>query len=196
MKKSFKIGLAVAMIAMATIVTVFGADLPVNVVASGEKSVNLYFGEIEGKVWISLLDQDGHVFHSKTLRNIESYAMQYDLNDLPDGTYVLALERKDQLKSIELVISNGKVKVNNKLVLKPSVLMDGKMVIVSVDQHSLETWSIVTKDHQRNIVFRETMDKKSSPKRKYDLSKLPDGDYFFEFHSAGNSFEHRVSLEK
>ena len=113
MKKSFKIGLAAAMIALSTIVTVFGAELPVNVVASGEKSVNLYFGEVEGKVWVSLHDLDGSVLHTKTLKRMTSYAYQYELDNFPDGNFVLEIESGSEVKKFNLVINKGKVAVEN-----------------------------------------------------------------------------------
>lgn len=193
MKKSFKIGLAAVMIALATIITVFGAELPVNVVASGEKSVSLYFGEVEGKVWISLADQNGHVFHTKSLRDIKSYSLQYDLNSLPDGIYVLSLERADQSKQINLEIVEGKVMVKSNFVPKPSVNVEGSMVSVNVDP-SQSNWTISIEDMERNIVFKETA--VTSAKRTYDLSNLPVGDYLFEFRANGNSFMERISLKK
>lgn len=193
MKKSFKIGLAAAMIVFATIITVFGAELPVNVVATGEKSVNLYFGEVEGKVWISLADQNGHVFHSKSLRDIKSYSLKYDLNSLPDGVYVLLLERADQSKHINLEIVEGKVSVKSNFVPKPSVNVVGSVVSVEVDPNQ-SNWTISIEDLERNIVFQETT--VASAKRTYDLSNLPLGDYLFEFRANGNSFMERISLKK
>ena len=107
-----KIGLAVAMFVFATMVTVFGAEVPVNVVASGERSVNLYVGKVEGKVGISFVDKKGYVFHSKTLKDIKSYGIQYDLNELPDGTYTLTIKQADQITNVMVEISQGKVTVN------------------------------------------------------------------------------------
>ena len=139
MKKTIKIGLAVAMIVFATMVTVFGSELPVNVVATGEKSVNLYFGEIKGKVWISVYDEQGYILHSKTLKDIESYGIQYDLSDLPNGTYVLAMERDDQTKNVSLTIGNGIVSVNNHYVSKPALKVANQKVTVALNQTNEDT---------------------------------------------------------
>lgn len=112
MKKSMKIGLAVVMFVFATMVTVFGAEVPVNVIASGDQSVNLYVGKVEGKVGISFIDKRGYVFHSKTLKDVKSYGVQYDLHELPDGTYTLTIKQADQITNVVVEISKGKVTVN------------------------------------------------------------------------------------
>lgn len=109
--KNLKNGLIAAIFAVATSVSASGAELPVNVIASGEKNVNLYLGEVEGKVWVSLHDLDGSVLHIKTLKNLTSYAYQYELNNFPDGKYVLEIKNGSEVRKFNLVINNGKVEV-------------------------------------------------------------------------------------
>ncbi len=195
MKKSLKFGVAAAVIAFATIIGVFGTELPVNVVVAGDKSVSLYFGEVEGKVWISLHDQEGYVFHSKKLKDIKSYGIQYELKDLPDGTYVLALEQADRSKNVKIEISNGIVSVINNYVAKPSVQVSNQKVIVEFEKLAEVDWNISIADFDHNVVFKDTM-KGALTKRTYDLSNLPMGEYVFELKANGNSFTEYITLKK
>lgn len=110
--KNVKNGLIAVVLALITSLTAVGAELPVNVIASGEKYVNLYFGEVDGKVWVSLHDLDGSVLHTKTLKNMTSYAYQYELNNFPDGKFVLEIESGSEVRKFNLVINNGKIEVS------------------------------------------------------------------------------------
>lgn len=109
--KNAKNGMIAVVLAAVTTVSAMGAELPVNVIAGGENNVNLYIGEVAGKVWVSLRDLDGSVLHSKTLKNMASYAYQYELNNFPDGKFVLEIESGSEVKKFNLVINNGKVEV-------------------------------------------------------------------------------------
>ena len=110
--KNLKNGLIAVVLAVVTSVSALGAELPVNVIAAGENNINLYFGEVDGKVWVSLHDLDGSVLHIKTLKNMTSYAYQYELNNFPDGKFVLEIESGSEVKKFNLVINNGKVEVS------------------------------------------------------------------------------------
>lgn len=110
--KNLKNGLIAVVLAVVTSVSALGAELPVNALAAGGNNFNLYFGEIDGKVWVSLHDLDGSVLHTKTLKNMTSYAYQYELKDFPDGKFVLEIESGSEVKKFNLVINNGKVEVS------------------------------------------------------------------------------------
>ena len=110
--KNVRNGLIAVALTIVTAISTLGAELPVNVIAGGENNVNLYFGEVPGKVWVSLHDRDGSVLHTKTLKHVDSYAYQYELNDFPDGKFVLEIESGSEVKKFNLVINNGKVEVS------------------------------------------------------------------------------------
>jgi len=109
-----KKGLAVALVMMAVAFSA-SANVPVKVKVTEEKSLCLFFGEISGKVWISFKDQAGYTLYSNRLKERKSYAVQYDLQSLPDGTYTLVLEDGTQTKTLNVVIINGKVGVNREV---------------------------------------------------------------------------------
>lgn len=67
------------------------------------------FGEIEGKVSFSVADQSGFIFHSRKLKDRESYAIQYDFRDLPDGTYFLEFVGEGKKEKVNLVLIDGKL---------------------------------------------------------------------------------------
>lgn len=104
-----KRGLTGFAIAMVVVVSASASDLPIKILAAGEKSVNLYFGKVEGKVSFSIADQDGFVFHSKKIKDKNSYAIQYDFRELPDGTYTLEFLGDGKKEKVNLVLIDGKL---------------------------------------------------------------------------------------
>lgn len=113
MKNSIVKGLVGLAMAMMVVVAAEAKELPIKILAVGDKSVNLYFKEIEGKVYISVADESGFVFHAKRIKDIKSYAIQYDLSELPDGIYFLELEGEGKKEKVNLVLTDGKLIVGN-----------------------------------------------------------------------------------
>lgn len=111
MKNIFKTGLAGLVFAMMVVVSASAKDLPIKILPSGEKSVNVYFGEIEGKVSFSIADQSGIVLHSKWLKDKKSYTVQLDFRELPDGTYTIEFVGHDKKEKVNLVLIDGKLVV-------------------------------------------------------------------------------------
>ncbi|HNP95678.1 MAG TPA: hypothetical protein PKJ63_08615 [Cyclobacteriaceae bacterium] len=113
MKKMIKNGLVAAALMCAVVVSASGTELPVKVAVSGEKSIGLFINEISEKIWISLRDEDGQVIYSKTLKGQKNYAVEYDLRNLPDGSYMVEFEDANLRKRVHLVIVEGKVAISN-----------------------------------------------------------------------------------
>lgn len=112
MKKVIKNGLVAAAIMLAAVVTVSGAELPVKVSVTGEKAIALLINDVAERVWIILRDSDGQVIYSKVVKNRDSYAVEYDLQNLPDGAYMVDFENAEQRKRMNFVIENGKVSIS------------------------------------------------------------------------------------
>lgn len=112
MKKMIKNGFVAAAIMLAAVVNVSGAELPVKVSVTGEKAIGLFINDITERVWIVLRDNEGQVIYSKVVKNRDSYAVEYDLHNLPDGAYMVDFENNDQRKRLNFVIENGKVVIS------------------------------------------------------------------------------------
>ncbi len=109
MKNIIKTGLVGFVITMMVVVSASAKHLPIKILAAGEKSVNLYFSEIEGEVSFSVADQNGFVFHVRNIKDKKSYAIQYDFRDLPDGTYILEFVEEGKKEKVDLVLMDGKL---------------------------------------------------------------------------------------
>lgn len=112
MKKMIKNGLVAAAIMLAAVVTVTGAELPVKVVVTGQKAIGLFVNDIGDRVWIVLRDSDGQVIYSKIVKGRETYAVEYDLHNLPDGAYMVDFENAAVRKRVNFIINDGKVSIN------------------------------------------------------------------------------------
>jgi len=112
MKKMIKNGLVAAAIMLAVVANA-DTELPVKVSVSGEQTIGLFINQIDGRVWITLKDEDGQIIYSKTVKDKATYAVEYDLRNLPDGAYMVDFEDANLTKRVNLMIVDGKVAVVN-----------------------------------------------------------------------------------
>lgn len=114
MKTMIKKGIAV-MVLMFVFAGYALAEIPAHVKVAGKKNVYLFLGEITSPVSISILDEDGYVLYSRSVKNRNTYSVQYDMHQLPDGVYVLKLNDGMQIKEVSVFVVNNRVSVYQKL---------------------------------------------------------------------------------
>ncbi len=191
MKNLINKSIVVALLVL-TVASVSVAEVPVSVKVAGEKSIELFLGEISGKVWISFKDKEGNVYYSKRIKDLTSYKVKYDLAAFPDGEYQLELSESTQTLNVPVTIENGIVNLKEELAAAPSLSKKGNMVAVELSGKQYKTWDVLIKNEEGELIFAETIENEKVSKRKYDLSNLNDGKYILEFTSAGNSFTHSI----
>lgn len=194
MKNLMNKTIAILLIAI-SVCSVSNAAVPVKVTVSGEKSIELFLGEISGKVWISFADQKGHVFYSKKIKDLTSYKVKYDLAAFPDGEYQLDLSAADQQISVPVSIVNGVVTLTEEMAKAPVVSNNGNEVAVELKGLAKSEWHVLIYDTTGELIFKETVGNESIARRKYDLSNLNSGRYTLHFSIEGNSFSHNVLVK-
>lgn len=191
MKNLIKKSIVVALL-LVTVVSVYAVEVPVSIRVAGEKSIELFLGEISGKVWISFKDMEGNVYYSKRIKDLTSYKVKYDLGAFPDGEYQLELSESTQTLNVPVTIENGNVTLKEEVAAAPVFSKRGNMVSVELSGKQEKTWDVLIKNEDGELIFKETVENEKISKRKYDLSNLNDGKYTLQFTSAGNSFSHSV----
>ena len=194
MKNLVKNLIAMVLVAVA-VASVSATEVPVQVKVADEKSIELFLGEISGKVWISFKNDEGYVFYSKKIKDLSSYKVTYDLAAFPDGEYKLELNASDQTMNVPVTISNGILTVKEELAAAPVVSTNGNLVAVELSGKTNNAWDVMIKSTDGELIFKETVENSTSAKRKYDLSNLNNGAYTLQFTSAGNSFSHNVLVK-
>lgn len=184
-----------ALLIVISVVSESHAAVPVKVTVAGEKSIELFLGEISGKVWISFTDQKGLVFYSKKIKDLTSYKVKYDLAAFPDGNYQLELNASNQQIKVPVTIVNGIVMLKEELANAPVVSNDGNVVEVKLNSVAKSDWNVTIQDTTGELIFKETVANKYLAKRKYDLSNLNSGMYTLHFNIDGNSFSHDVVVK-
>jgi len=170
-------------------------EAPVKIRVAGEKSIELFLGEISGKVWISFKDDNGDVIYSKRIKNLTSYRAKYDLATLPDGEYKFELYSADQTLNLPVTIAEGAVTLKEKVAAAPVVSKRGNTVSVDLSGNTEVAWDVIIRNEIGELVFTETVENEQNSKRKYDLSNLDKGAYTVQFNAAGNSFSHNVIVK-
>ncbi len=169
------------------------ADAPVKVSVTGEKSIALFFGEISGKTWITFQDENGTIFYSKRIKDLTSYAANYNLNAFPDGKYRLELTSANKKVNVPVLIIDGAVTVEEEIIAAPAISSKENMVAVAFSGKQDTAWSVFIKDESGTVVFTETVENgEKLSKRKYNLTNLNRGKYYFEFNTNGSTFTHSV----
>ena len=152
------------------------------------------YGLNEGETEIAFRDQDGRILYSSTLKGGERYAKKLDLNNLPNGKYVLEVENKATFTATPLEVNaftaiaqfDGQVSI-----LKPLVHQKGGKLDVILPTEVQADVTIY--DNNARKIATETV--AGSSLKRFDLSRLEKGDYTVMVKTGGRNFIQSVSLD-
>src|SRR5690606_29226791 len=145
MKNLVKNLIAVVLVVV-SVASASAKEVPIKIKVAGEKSIELFLGEISGKVWISFKDDNGDVIYSKRIKNLTFYRAKYDLATLPDGEYKFELYADDQTLNLPVTIAEGTVALKEKVAAAPVVSKRGNTVSVDLSGNKETAWDVIIRN--------------------------------------------------
>jgi hypothetical protein len=145
-------------------------------------------------VSISILDGDEHVLYSEKVSNVKSFTKKFNLWKLQEGFYTLKVAQSKfktvqpfEVTSKNVIVDESVKKVNFEPIFKfkdsklevNAPLSENDVIVSIMDKAGIEVFSEVNKN---TLSFR----------KRYDLSKLPKGEYLVEVTLAGETFYHNI----
>lgn len=165
----------------------------VQVRKSDSKKVRLY---TPGPVEVAIIDNDGTVLYKGDINEKASKVTAINLTNLPNGHYYLTATNNDFWVSQGLTIRNNEVSVdaqNTTALVKPTLIPYGKNKF-EIAMPGAQTVNIALYDRINALVFSETYVKGAV--HRFDLNRLPEGDYTFVVGPDFKQFTERIAVQR
>ncbi len=165
----------------------------VQVRKSDSKKVRLY---TPGPVEVAIIDNDGTVLYKGDIKDKDSKVTPINLTNLPNGHYYLTATNNDFWVSQGLTIRNNEVNVdaqNTTALVKPTLVPYGKNKF-EIAMPGTQTVNIALYDRINALVFSETYVK--GEVHRFDLNRLPEGDYTFVVGPDFKQFTERIAVQR
>ncbi len=194
MKKQFtKTLAAIALLASGFTATANESEKEISLTTENQKAVVLQMNNIESGTQITLKDEEGKLlFKDHTSSN--QYGKVFNLNQLEEGQLYLEIESAEKLEvmSIEVTETKATMDAEAELVIeKPSVkIANGNMKVYFGENESVCGMKIY--DSLGSIAFKDQVG--SAAMKRYDVSKLAEGQYEIQFTAKGRNFYHTITL--
>ncbi|MCE7990435.1 MAG: hypothetical protein HEP71_00590 [Roseivirga sp.] len=170
------------------------SERSLKVSAKNSKAVVLQLGDLPAGTNITIWNAEGELLFRDNTNNTE-YARVFNLKSLEEGEIYLEIESAGQLEilPIEVTSSSAKIKRSAEVIIeKPVVKQSEGAAKVFFGQNNADM-KVTLFDASNDIVYRHTVADGTGSKT-YDLSKLEDGTYKFQFSANGRTFFHTVIL--
>jgi len=165
----------------------------VNVQKSDSKKVRLY---TPSGVEMAIIDADGTTLYKGDVRARAGQGTSINLANLPDGHYFLTATNNDFWLSQGLTIRNDQVSVdvqNASALVKPTLVPYGKNKF-EIAMPGTKMVNIALYDRINTLVFSETYEKGEA--HRFDLNRLPEGDYTFVVGPDFKQFTERIAVQR
>lgn len=142
---------------------------------------------------VRLIDLDGKVLLSENLE-LSAFTKNYNLKELPNGTYNLEISNKEEILTKTLIIDQRIISlVKEETVYKPHFFIKGKVCTISLLSFGKKATVIVENEFGEEL-FTETFKDQESISRKYDFSIARIGDYSVHVLYDGHVYTHQMNI--
>ncbi len=143
----------------------------------------------QSNITVTIKDEDGSIMFSEKIEKPQANR-QYNLSKMNDGEYSISIENKQKVALQKVKIRKGEILVDAFIeeTFKPIFLTYGN--VWAIQALSLAKNAVVKiYDEDNNIVFSEKIDK-PVVERKYNVAKLPAGNYEMVYSINGHVYTH------
>ena len=150
--------------------------------------------EEASKMEVSIEDNNGNiVYYKRSKKPIDSYAKIFNVQQLEDGDYSLALTVNDRVIKRNLAIYNEKISVGEEQdLIPPFFTFDGEKLILAHLNFENENY-VVEITGREGSIYKASVGNDTSVNAKYDLSRIRNGNYELILSSANNDYKYCFS---
>jgi hypothetical protein len=150
---------------------------------------------IVGKLDVQLTDNEGVVVYEGTLKGDDNVSTQLNLNALPNGEYTLNCSNDNFWSLQRLSIKDGNLEINDNsyqeaLTPKIETIAPNRFEVITANKNLADLGVAIT-DLSGEVIYTGYL----SSGNRFDLNKLPVGEYAFEFTVANKSFKQFVKVK-
>jgi hypothetical protein len=175
-------------------VSALGKDFSLDIKKVQGKKVTFVFNEAN-KVELSILDLDDKLIDVENINSKGSVSRTYDLNALPEGTYLIVAESDTKIAKYKIsVIGQTAVLGSNavKEIYKPMVVHNNWLVCVSIFNLGQNPVSIKIYNAADEVVYISSLIEEQQVSKYFDIKKLVNEEYTFVMSYADKVFVKRI----
>ena len=163
---------------------------------AGEQGLHLYMNELTDLAKLTIYDSKRAVLFRDKILKTSDFRQRFDLSELPDGNYSFEIEHGNRIKSYTFSIAEGEVQIDDQSVAiyKPVIIQDNRKMDVSLLNLKGEAVTLDIYDALGNKLIDQSFSGEQSIAGRYDLSRLPSGNYQVVIRTADRVFTEVVSL--
>jgi hypothetical protein len=144
---------------------------------------------------VTFSDLNGQVLYTGTIEGNLSNVKQLDLASLPNGEYVVTCDNADFWCSQRLTIEKGEVKIDEasyQEFAQPTLRTYGDNLFeVKPNVTNIADVAVTIVDNQNEVVYQGNL----SQGRRFNLNRLPSGDYKFSFVAGSKELDQTVKIK-
>ncbi len=167
----------------------------VKVSKSEHKKFRLYT-QAGTPVAVALIDADGNVLYQGQVKQKDARGTSFDLTTLPDGQYYVTATGDAWWVSQKLTIRQNELAVDTKSVQemgKPTLTAYAKnKYVVALPGSNIGPVTVTLYNRMNELVFSQSF--VDAEKRRFDLSKLPEGSYTVVVGPNEKQFSERIEI--
>jgi len=124
---------------------------------------------------LEIVNKTGNVFLSKKTKSGSNYFQLLDVNNLPDGNYVIHLSGRNLDIEKKFIIENRKIKL--KINFKPKFdFIDNETLLVFLNNPERKN-IVIAFENNKEVIFEDKNVNEALLNKRYSLKKMPKG-YF------------------
>jgi hypothetical protein len=142
-----------------------------------------------------LLNQQGDMLFSESIKKNANYFKFYDLSQLEDGMYALKLSGKEIDQVREFVVRGSNITIiKNVPEIKPTFIEQGKDYLFIVYKNPDQQKVSVSFNKNGKAVFKDSGSSAMEFKKKYTLKDLDSGEYTVELNSSSKVYTYKLAI--
>jgi hypothetical protein len=143
-------------------------------------------------------DSNNYILYSYQINKSGKWSKAFDFTGLPDGDYIIELEKQAEIVITPLEVRSNVAKVLKKeeyKIAKPQITLKDDYVYVSKMSMDRVSTKIEIFFEGYDLAYSEILKDSNSLNRVYDFSDCLEGNYLFLIKSEGRTFSDNIYIE-
>lgn len=161
--------------------------------------VKVSFNDIKKGSTLMIKNDQGYILYKEFIKIDGDYSKDFDLTELPNGSYKLELEDEVKIKILPFKVTSKEVEFNKKeefIISKPIVAKKGDKVILSkLTLEGSKDIKVSIYYNGTDLVYKENLKGDKFINRSYDFSTSINGDYSIVVTSDGRTFRNSINIK-
>ena len=149
----------------------------------------------EQKIRVSFMDLDGVTLHEE-MYSRSRVDRKYDLQNLPQGSYVLVIKDSDRILMQPITKTENVLLIDGdsiQTILPPQIDYSARCLNVKMDFPRDTHVYVQIEDNFGHILYGGGLNSEQKLESRFDLKQLESGDYHFSVFIEGNLFDHEYT---